>query len=90
MKSGRVIAVDMQLYSNAGYSLDLSAGVMHRSLMHCDNAYQFPNIRCAGYMCKTNLPTNTAYAPSSISFSLLPLSPFLVSVFSLFFCFPSV
>jgi hypothetical protein len=31
------------------------------SLFHIDNAYNFPNLRVTGFMCRTHLPTNTAY-----------------------------
>lgn len=29
-------------------------------LLKMDNAYKFPNLRCRGRVCKTNLPSNTA------------------------------
>ncbi|CAG0889280.1 unnamed protein product [Darwinula stevensoni] len=58
---GRILALDVTLYSNAGYSPDLSIGVMFRS-MHCvTNAYHIPNVRVRGYVCRTNLPSNTAF-----------------------------
>nr|XP_033794956.1 xanthine dehydrogenase/oxidase [Geotrypetes seraphini] len=61
MKNGRVVALDVTHYSNAGCSQDLSHAVMDRSLFHADNAYKIPNIRVEGYVCKTNLPSNTAF-----------------------------
>lgn len=43
---------------------------MERAIFHCDNAYNIPNLRVTGYMCKTNLPSNTAFrgfgAPQSM------------------------
>lgn len=34
---------------------------MERSLFHCENAYKVPNLRVRGYICKTNIPSNTAF-----------------------------
>ncbi|XP_078590817.1 xanthine dehydrogenase/oxidase-like isoform X1 [Branchiostoma floridae x Branchiostoma japonicum] len=61
MSDGRVLALDISLYSNAGNSLDLSRGVMDRALFHSDNVYTIPNVRAVGYVCKTNTPSNTAF-----------------------------
>ncbi|XP_018423843.1 PREDICTED: xanthine dehydrogenase/oxidase [Nanorana parkeri] len=61
MKSGQVTALDISYYANAGNSLDLSHAVLDRSLLHMDNTYKIPNIRGTGYLCKTNLSSNTAF-----------------------------
>ncbi|XP_069464776.1 xanthine dehydrogenase/oxidase-like [Ambystoma mexicanum] len=61
MKNGKVVALDVTHYSNAGNTLDLSIPVMDRSLLHLDNTYRIPNMRAVGYVCKTNLPSNTAF-----------------------------
>lgn len=34
--------------------------VLETGLLKVDNAYKFPNLRCRGRVCKTNLPSNTA------------------------------
>ncbi|OQS02432.1 xanthine dehydrogenase [Thraustotheca clavata] len=60
-KEGKVLAYTVELFNNAGYSLDLSEAVMDRALFHCENAYYIPNVRAVGMCCKTNLPTNTAF-----------------------------
>ncbi|XP_072356297.1 xanthine dehydrogenase/oxidase isoform X2 [Scyliorhinus torazame] len=60
-KNGKIVAVDVKIYINAGNSLDLSSAVMTRALFHIDNAYKIPNLRVIGYVCKTNLPSNTAF-----------------------------
>uniref|UniRef100_A0A8C1NAR3 Xanthine dehydrogenase/oxidase n=1 Tax=Cyprinus carpio TaxID=7962 RepID=A0A8C1NAR3_CYPCA len=60
MNNGRVMALEVTLYSNAGNSLDLSLSVS-RALFHMDNSYNIPNIRATGYVCKTNLPSNSAF-----------------------------
>ena len=35
--------------------------VMERAVFHAENCYLIPNIRVLGYMCMTNLPSNTAF-----------------------------
>ncbi|KAL4238443.1 hypothetical protein ACF0H5_003151 [Mactra antiquata] len=59
--TGKITALDVDIYCNAGMSMDLSCAVMDRALFHCDNAYKIPNVRCKGYICKTNIPSNTAF-----------------------------
>uniref|UniRef100_A0A3Q3GIU0 Xanthine dehydrogenase/oxidase n=1 Tax=Kryptolebias marmoratus TaxID=37003 RepID=A0A3Q3GIU0_KRYMA len=61
LNSGKVVALDVSFYSNAGNSLDLSQAIMERALFHMENSYRVPNIRGQGFMCRTNLPTNTAF-----------------------------
>lgn len=59
--SGRVQALDVQLYANAGHSADLSVAVVERAVSHSDNCYYIPNIRVTGRACKTNIHSNTAF-----------------------------
>jgi hypothetical protein len=42
---GRLLALDMDLYNNAGNSLDLSHSIMDRALLHFDVVYRIPNAR---------------------------------------------
>lgn len=58
---GKIVALDLDMYNNAGYSLDLSQSVMDRALFHCDNSYKIPHVRATGTVCRTNLATNTAF-----------------------------
>jgi xanthine dehydrogenase/oxidase len=58
---GVVSALDVELYSNAGYSMDLSFSVMDRALFHSTNAYRVPHVRAVGHLCKTNIVTATAF-----------------------------
>ncbi|XP_062863680.1 xanthine dehydrogenase/oxidase isoform X2 [Trichomycterus rosablanca] len=60
-QNGKVMALDVTYYSNAGNSLDLSLSIMERALFHMDNCYNIPHVRGTGYICKTNLPSNTAF-----------------------------
>ncbi|XP_061157633.1 xanthine dehydrogenase/oxidase isoform X1 [Syngnathus typhle] len=61
LKSGKLLALDVSMYSNAGNSLDLSQAIMERALFHMENAYSIPNVRGRGFLCRTNLPSNTAF-----------------------------
>jgi xanthine dehydrogenase large subunit len=58
---GRITALELELYSNGGCSTDLSFAVLERAMLHSDNAYYLPNISILGRVCKTNLPSNTAF-----------------------------
>ncbi|CAF0826619.1 unnamed protein product [Adineta ricciae] len=60
-KEGRFTALDISLWNNAGCSFDLSMAVLERGMLHIDNCYQFNNIRVRGRLCKTHLPSNTAF-----------------------------
>ena len=60
-RNGRLTALDVQLYSNGGNTMDLSRGIMERAVFHIDNTYNIPNVRCHGFVCRTNLPSNTAF-----------------------------
>ncbi|XP_045109509.1 xanthine dehydrogenase/oxidase-like isoform X2 [Portunus trituberculatus] len=58
---GVITAADLHFYANCGNTIDLSIGVVHRSLYSTSNAYNWPNLSTTGYACKTNLPSNTAF-----------------------------
>ncbi|KAF6321937.1 hypothetical protein mRhiFer1_018423 [Rhinolophus ferrumequinum] len=61
MKTGIIVALEVNHYSNAGNTVDLSERVTKKALLHMDNCYKIPNIRGTGRLCKTNLPSNTAF-----------------------------
>ncbi|XP_005932779.1 xanthine dehydrogenase/oxidase isoform X1 [Haplochromis burtoni] len=61
LNSGRVVALDVTYYGNAGNSMDLSQAIVERALFHMENSYRVPNIRGRGFLCRTNLPSNTAF-----------------------------
>ncbi|KAJ0960491.1 hypothetical protein J5N97_001650 [Dioscorea zingiberensis] len=58
---GKVLALDLELYNNAGNSLDLSLSVLERAIFHSENVYDIPHIRFRGQVCYTNFPSNTAF-----------------------------
>ncbi|KAM8934726.1 LOW QUALITY PROTEIN: aldehyde oxidase-like [Pelodytes ibericus] len=61
MNDGRVVALDVAYYNNAGCTSDDSVLVVEVGLMGMNSAYNLPNMRCKGTACKTNLPSNTAF-----------------------------
>lgn len=58
---GKIQALDLIMYTNGGYSLDLTYMVMERAFFHCENCYKIPNIRVRNFCCRTNTPSNTAF-----------------------------
>ena len=58
---GRLRALELALYSDGGWSLDLSEPVLWRALFHCDNAYLIPALDASGCVCKTHKTSQTAF-----------------------------
>jgi xanthine dehydrogenase large subunit len=58
---GVITALDVQMFSDGGCTMDLSYSILERAMLHADNAYFVPNVRITGRVCKTNLPSNTAF-----------------------------
>jgi xanthine dehydrogenase large subunit len=58
---GVLRGVELKLYSDGGWSLDLSDPVLWRALFHCDNAYLIPALDAAGWVCKTHKTSQTAF-----------------------------
>ena len=58
---GMLLAADVELFSDGGWSLDLSQPVLDRALFHLDNAYYIPAVRFTGLIAKTNVASNTAF-----------------------------
>ena len=58
---GRLQALLVELFSDGGFSLDLSAPVLGRAMFHLDNCYLLPNVEVVGKVCKTNAVSHTAF-----------------------------
>jgi xanthine dehydrogenase large subunit len=58
---GVLRGVELDLYSDGGWSLDLSEPVLWRALFHCDNAYLVPALDARGWVCKTHKTSQTAF-----------------------------
>jgi xanthine dehydrogenase large subunit len=58
---GRLKGLSVALYSDGGWSLDLSEPVMWRALFHLDNAYFLPAVEATGFVCRTHKTSQTAF-----------------------------
>ena len=58
---GALSGLELQLYSDGGWSLDLSEPVLWRALFHVDNAYRLPALDARGWVCKTHKTSQTAF-----------------------------
>jgi len=58
---GKLNAVDLEMWSDGGWSLDLSGPVLWRALFHCDNAYLIPALNATGWVAKTHKTSQTAF-----------------------------
>lgn len=59
--SGLIKGARVHIYNNAGHTFDLSPAVLDRAILHFENAYKIPACEVYGYMCRTNLPSSTAF-----------------------------
>jgi xanthine dehydrogenase large subunit len=59
--SGKLHGLVVELFSDGGYSLDLSSPVMGRALFHVDNCYLLPNVSAVGRVCRTHHVSHTAF-----------------------------
>ncbi|CAG5932291.1 unnamed protein product [Menidia menidia] len=85
MEDGRIVAADLEYFSNAGFAVDESVlvsggallppagleGIVEKILLHMDNAYNIPNLRGRAAACRTNLPSNTSFRGFGVPQSLL-------------------
>src|SRR5688500_8542278 len=58
---GRLNALLIELFSDGGWSLDLSEPIMWRSMFHVDNAYKLPAVHVTGRVCRTHKTSQTAF-----------------------------
>jgi xanthine dehydrogenase large subunit len=70
---GRIRGVEIKLYSDGGWSLDLSEPVIWRALFHCDNAYLIPALDAEGWICKTHKTSQTAFRGFGGPQGMLPI-----------------
>ncbi|KAJ6665273.1 hypothetical protein lerEdw1_004322 [Lerista edwardsae] len=61
MNDGRILATDINVYLNGGYAPEESLVVQEILLLKMDNAYNIPNMRSCSRVCKTHMPSNTAF-----------------------------
>ncbi len=59
--AGVLQAVELSLYADAGWSLDLSEPILWRALFHSDNCYFVGAMALTGYVAKTHKTSQTAF-----------------------------
>jgi len=60
-EEGLLNALKIELFSDGGWSQDLSEPVLARALCHLDNAYYIPHLEATGRVCKTHKTSQTAF-----------------------------
>ena len=58
---GKLGALLVELFSDGGYSLDLSAPIISRAMFHLDNCYALSNVQVVGKICRTHSVSHTAF-----------------------------
>jgi xanthine dehydrogenase large subunit len=58
---GKLQALKLQLFSDGGWSLDLSAPILSRAMFHADNCYFLPDVEIIGRVCRTHHVSHTAF-----------------------------
>jgi xanthine dehydrogenase large subunit len=58
---GRLLGMDLELFADGGWSLDLSRPIMFRAMFHCDNCYRIPSLRVVGRVLRTHKVSQTAF-----------------------------
>lgn len=58
---GRLLGVEVFLYADGGWSVDLTPAITDRGLFHLDNGYFLPNLYFEGRAVRTNTTSHTAF-----------------------------
>ena len=58
---GKLRGLALALFSDGGWSLDLSAPVLSRAMFHADNCYFLPDVEIVGRVCRTHHVSHTAF-----------------------------
>ncbi|TCS38960.1 xanthine dehydrogenase molybdopterin binding subunit [Reinekea marinisedimentorum] len=58
---GRILAADIEVNGNCGYSPDLSDSIVDRAMFHSDNCYFYENVRVTGQRVKVDTVSHTAF-----------------------------
>ncbi len=59
--AGKLLALEVTYFQNAGSAADLSPAILTRSLFHGTGCYHVPNARITAHSCRTNLTPFTAF-----------------------------
>jgi xanthine dehydrogenase large subunit len=59
--NGKIKSYQVKMFADAGAYTDLSPSILERAMLHADGAYYLENAHIEGRLCKTHLPSNTAF-----------------------------
>ena len=57
----KIESMQIELFANGGYGVDLSGPIVGRACYHIDGVYNFPNLQVEGVACKTAQAPHTAF-----------------------------
>jgi len=57
----KIESMQIELFANGGWGLDLSGPIVGRACYHIDGVYNFPNLQVEGVACKTAQAPHTAF-----------------------------
>ncbi len=60
-REGKILGLEVDLFSDGGAYADLSTSIMERAMLHSDNAYFIPAMRVTGQVCRLNFHPHTAF-----------------------------
>lgn len=60
-KNGKIHAIKLKVYVDAGYSADVTVGIINKIMFHADGCYKIPNYRIEGHVCRTHTASNTTF-----------------------------
>lgn len=52
---GKLIALEMNIYTNSGYVQGDTKDGLDSAILHCCNVYHIPHLKIYGHLCKTNI-----------------------------------
>ncbi|MGO9411385.1 MAG: xanthine dehydrogenase molybdopterin binding subunit [Spirochaetia bacterium] len=58
---GRLLGMHADIFSDGGWSLDLSQPIIDRAVFHLDNIYYIPAVSFTGRVVRTNVTSHTAF-----------------------------
>lgn len=61
IKTGKIIALKMNIFIDGGFYPKSSMGLLLKTLLHADSAYNIPNLEINGFVCQTNKVPNAPF-----------------------------
>lgn len=87
---GTIVAYQLNIFLNGGYSSDVSTSIMDRALFHADNGYYIENMSVNGAVCRTNYASNTAFRGFGAPQGIYPIEFIIEKVASILNLDPAI